>query len=203
MPLSLQSNCAKMNTKIDDNTSLSGGRKPSGLTGYLPTLLPLFLLAATMILPYFLFSKVHKGDIIGLGPAVWPHGMLWGIGLFSVLWIARDFWARSTPERKPTLSAPIEDVPYDFRKSAIGLVLIVIYGWLLPNTGFALTTSTFIAIWCYLGSMRNWKIVLPVSILGTIALLWLFMGLALMPLPRGMGIFEGFSIGLLKAIGIY
>ncbi len=192
-----------MKTSPDNIPLKTGGRKPSGPYRFLPILVPVFLFASSFVLPVFMFSKIQKGEVIGLGPAAWPGTMLWGIALFAGLWIARDIWAGLDERRKPTLSAPVEDTHYDFRKAVIGLLMIASYGWLLPMAGFALATATFIGVWCYFGSMRNLKIVAPVSIIGTIALLWLFMGLALMPLPRGIGMFESFSIWLLRAVGIY
>ena len=45
--------------------------------------------------------------------------------------------------------------------------------------------------------------IVPVSVLGTAVLLWVFMGLALMPLDRGEGAFGRFSLAVLRGLGIY
>ena len=181
----------------------AGGGVPPGLHRLLPTALPVALLFLALILPGHMFESDQTASNVGLGPAAWPRAMLLGMAFFSVLWIARDIWVLGAAYRRPTLSIPVEDSHYKFGKAIIGLVMIVAYGWLLPVVGFALSTAAFIAIWCIFGGLRNLWVVIPVTLIGTIALLWLFMGLALMPLPRGAGVFDTFSIWLLRATGIY
>ncbi len=184
-------------------TPRAGGTRPFGPTQFLSTLLPLGLLAIALVLPGFMFQGDQTASEIGLGPAAWPDAMLMGLAVFCVLWIARDIWVLGDASRKPTLSVPVEDDHYHLGKAIVGLMLITAYGWSLPILGFAVSTSVFIAIWCLFGGLRNLMVVVPVTVLGTIALLWLFMGLALMPLPRGQGVFDNFSIWLLRTTGIY
>lgn len=181
----------------------AGGSLPPGMARLLPTALPLGLLLLAMILPGHMFESDQKSSEIGLGPAAWPRAMLLGLAVFSALWIARDVWVLGRAGRAPTLRIPREDEHYHFGKALVGLGMIVAYGWLLPIVGFAVSTAIFIATWCLFGGLRNLMVVVPVTVIGTIALLWLFMGLALMPLPRGVGVFGEFSIWLLRATGIY
>lgn len=176
---------------------------PPGITRLLPSAFPCGLLLLAIILPGHMFESDQKAREIGLGPAAWPSAMLLGLIFFSALWLVRDIWVLGRAGRTPTLCIPKEDGHYDFGKALVGLVMIAVYGWLLSILGFAVSTTLFIATWCLFGGLRNLMIVVPVSLIGTIALLWLFMGLALMPLPRGRGMFGEFSIWLLRAIGIY
>lgn len=170
----------------------------------MPTLIPTGLLVMALMLPGYMFkSDQTASSAIGLGPAAWPSTMLLGLAFFSVLWIVRDIWVLARAGRPPTLRFPDEDEHYHFGKALVGLVMIVAYGWLLPRLGFAVSTTVFIAVWCLFSGLRNLLIVVPVTLIGTIALLWLFMGLALMPLPRGAGVFGEFSIWLLRTTGIY
>lgn len=181
----------------------AGRDTPPGFLRLLPTLIPVVLLVMALVLPAQMFQTDQRPELIGLGPGAWPRVMLLGMAFFAALWMARDVWALSAAGRSPTLTIPVEDSHYDFRKALVGLAVIAAYGWFLPQVGFATATCIFILVWCFLGGLRNPLIVLPVSLIGTIALLWLFMGLALMPLPRGMGVFDNFSIWLLRATGIY
>ena len=170
----------------------------------MPTLIPTGLLIMALILPGYMFkSDQTASSAIGLGPAAWPSTMLLALAFFSVLWIARDIWVLARAGRSPTLRFPDDDEQYHFGKALVGLVMIVAYGWLLPRLGFAVATTVFIAVWCLFSGLRNLLIVVPVTLIGTIALLWLFMGLSLMPLPRGAGVFGEFSIWLLRTTGIY
>lgn len=187
----------------DRLTSRAGGMIPPGLAAVLPTLLPVGLLLMALVLPGFMFESDQTASEIGLGPAAWPNAMLRGMAVFCVLWIARDIWAIGPESRQPTLAIPRDDSHYHFGKAIVGLIIIIAYGWSLPILGFAVSTSVFIMIWCLFGGLRNLLVLIPVTMIGTIGLLWLFMGLALMPLPRGYGVFDNFSIWLLRATGIY
>jgi putative tricarboxylic transport membrane protein len=169
----------------------------------LPMLLPVMVLAMALILPAFIFRADQVIRANGLGPAAWPRTMLAGLGFFALLWIAREFWVLGRAGRAATLSAPVDEGGYDFRKALIGIALITLYGVTMPLIGFTLSTAIFIWVWCRLGGLRNAYVVAPVTLIGTTAMLWLFMGLALMPLPRGQGMFGEFSIWLLRATGIY
>lgn len=187
----------------DRQTPRTGRKTPPGSAAFLPTLVPVGLLVMALVLPGFMFESDQTASKIGLGPAAWPEAMLLGMAVFCGLWIARDIWALGSETRKPTMSVPVEDSHYHFGKAIVGLIMIIAYGWSLPIVGFAVSTSAFILIWCLFGGLRNMLIVLPVTVIGTIGLLWLFMGLALMPLPRGNGAFGDFSIWLLRTTGIY
>lgn len=184
-------------------TSRSGGLIPPGLWRLMPTVLPVSLVVLALVLPDFMFSREQSITQAGLGPASWPGTMLQGVAFFAALWILRDFWVLSAAGRKPSLSIPVEDSHYHFGKALVGLAMILVYGWLLPVLGFALATASFITLWCLFAGLRRLRVVLPVALIGTVALLWLFIGLALMPLPRGTGVFGDFSIWLLRTTGIY
>jgi putative tricarboxylic transport membrane protein len=176
---------------------------PFDIRRLLPIVLPVGLLVAALVLPGYMFWSARSGNVIGLGPGAWPNGMLRALGFFALLWIMREIWVLGGADRPPTLRPAQDEDRYAFGKALGGIAMIAVYGMLLPVTGFALTTCVFIAAWCIYGGLRNMMIVVPVTLIGTVALLWLFMGLALMPLPRGQGRFAEFSIWLLRATGIY
>jgi putative tricarboxylic transport membrane protein len=164
---------------------------------------PVLLVFAALVLPAFMLNTSRPFRGSGLGPAAWPHFMLWLVAACAALWALQSTLAW----RRGALDAPAppadEAERYSYGKAAAGLVLILVYGWSLPWIGFPLATASFIAIWCVLGGLRNPIAVVPVSVLGTITFLWVFMGLALMPLSRGTGVFDGISIAILRALGIY
>lgn len=176
---------------------------PAGIMRLLPFVVPVVLLLGALILPGHMLRSAESANITGLGPGAWPGTMLTALAFFAALWILRDLWAFTRPGGRPMLSPPQDDEIYRYDKALGGMVMIVVYGFVLPITGFAATTVIFIALWCLFGGLRNLYVVVPVTLLGTIGLLWLFMGLALMPLPRGQGVFGDFSVWLLRITGIY
>jgi putative tricarboxylic transport membrane protein len=163
---------------------------------------PTGFLIAALVLPAFTLDMTRPLRGVGLGPAAWPSAMLALIAVCAAIWLVQELvaWRRG---RAPSVEATASDEVYSYAKAAVGLVMIIAYGWLLPVIGFPLATAAFIALWCLFGGIRHPLAVILVSLIGTVALLWVFMGLALMPLSRGYGIFDGISIAILQLLGIY
>lgn len=170
-------------------------------------LIPMFLaaglMAAALILPSFMLQGERRPDVPGLGPGAWPGAILLVLALFSAIWLGTEFWGLIRRGTAPSLAAPEDEESYHYGKAMVGIGLVIAYGWLMPMLGFALSTVLFLFIWCLYGGLRHPLVLTLVPVLGTVILLWVFMGLALMPLSRGMGGFEHFSVWLLKLIGIY
>jgi putative tricarboxylic transport membrane protein len=154
------------------------------------------------VLPAFILSSDREIRGGGVGPTAWPRVMLLAITVLAVVWMVQEWlgWRRGLGAG---ISAVPEEGAYSMTKAAAGLVLVVLYGWLLPIVGFPVATTGFMAAWCYLGGIRNPVALLAVPLGGTAALLWMFMGVATMPLPRGTGAFDRASIALLQMLGIY
>jgi putative tricarboxylic transport membrane protein len=164
---------------------------------------PVVLLIAALVLPSFLLSTSRPFRGAGFGPAAWPQFMLALVAICCVIWAFQTAIAWWRGRLGPSAAATPAAEPYSYFKALSGLLLILAYGWSLPLIGFPVATALFVALWCILGGIRNPFVVLPISLIGTAVLLWVFMGLALMPLSRGRGIFDGISIAVLRALGIY
>jgi putative tricarboxylic transport membrane protein len=164
---------------------------------------PAGFLVAALVLPAFMLETTRPLRGVGLGPAAWPRVMLALIAVCALIWLVQELLAwrrgRAAPAAEPATAAEV----YSYPKALIGLVMILAYGWLLPIAGFPITTAVFIALWCLLGGVRHPLAVAALSLLGTGVLLWVFMGLALMPLSRGLGVFDRISIAILQLLGIY
>jgi putative tricarboxylic transport membrane protein len=164
---------------------------------------PAGFLVAALVLPAFMLETTRPLRGVGLGPAAWPHVMLALIAVCAVLWLVQELlaWRRGRAAAAAERATAAE--VYSYPKALIGLVMILTYGWLLPVAGFPITTAVFIALWCLLGGVRHPLAVVALSLVGTGVLLWVFMGLALMPLSRGLGVFDRISIAILQLLGIY
>jgi putative tricarboxylic transport membrane protein len=166
--------------------------------------LPSGILALTLILPSYMFHRPLRIRARGLGPDAWPTIFLNAIAVIAVLWIITELWGVfAEQKRKRTAFVPEQTEVYSYRKAAGGMALLLGFAWLLPNVGFAISAALFIFCWCLLGGIRKSGILLAVSVIGMITLLWVFMGLALMPLNRGVGVFDDFSVWFLRLLRIY
>jgi len=85
----------------------------------------------------------------------------------------------------------------------VGVAVILTYGFAIPYVGFPLATFLFLAVWCFLGRVRSLLTVSLICLVGTVVLLYMFVALAKMPLDRGMGPFNEWTISLYRVLRIY
>lgn len=174
---------------------------------------PILLLVAVAVLwPRIVENASMLAGLPGVGPAGWPRFMLGAIGVCAALWLAREIviLARgpkqasiADEDEHPPTADEEEDSSYSYSRALVGLAVIIAYGAALPYLGFPVATLGFMLAWCILGNVRRPIVLLPVSVIGTTALIYLFVGLATMPLNRGVGIFDAFTISLYQFLGIY
>jgi putative tricarboxylic transport membrane protein len=145
-------------------------------------------------------ASASRGSV---GPTTWPRVMLIGIASCAAVMLLRELARMFLRHLYPSEAAVETREIYDNRKAIVGIAILVVYGVAIPVVGFALATVTFLAVWLWLGGVRRAHTVVLVSLLGTIALLYLFAGLSKMPLDRGKGAFDALTVLLYRALGIY
>jgi putative tricarboxylic transport membrane protein len=164
------------------------------------------LLAAALLLHTRGLDDVARGG--QLGPGFWPRLVLLGLGLACLAQCAA-VWRRhragaAAPARVDTRALEAEILPITSRGTlAVAIALIVLYVMATPIVGFALATTLFIAAFMYVCGMRSLVALGLNALLGTTALLYLFIRLVYLPLPKGEGPFEAVSLGLYRALGIF
>ena len=172
----------------------------SGLLG------PLVTVGAAVAALAFLHVGADTALVVdpeGFGPVTWPRIMLYGVVASGVLWgVSR--W-REARRAKATGQADRagESEPADPLRLGAGVLAIVGYGAAMVYIGFAFATLLFLAGWFALGGVRRPLPLLANSVLGTLALLYLFLSVAYLPLPRGTGYMDTLTVGLYRALGIF
>jgi putative tricarboxylic transport membrane protein len=139
-----------------------------------------------------------------VGPATWPRLMLLGIACCAVILALRNavLYVEAERDRRSLARATAEEV-FDDRKAALGVVLLIMYVAAIPLIGFALATAGFFVFWLPYGGVRKAPVVASVAVIGTAALLYMFVKVTTMPLDRGMGVFDAVTVSLYKLLGIY
>lgn len=178
-----------------------------------------FLVGALVLWNHIVQDPDMLDGMPGLvGPAGWPRFMLIGIGICALIWLLIELRAsmlhlkedpishggvlEEAAAAAPATAAPDEHA-YNKRRAAVGLALVILYGLAIPQIGFLLSTLAYIALWCLFGGVRRPSIVVPVTLLGTLAILYMFVMLAQMPLDRGHGVFDELTVYMYRALGIY
>ena len=119
-------------------------------------------------------------------PYVTPGGTLTsGIGL-----VLAELGQHLGPEELGgLLAAEADEVPRE-QLLAGGIVLVVVYAFVVDFLGFLLSTFLFLAAFMYLGRYRKHKAVWAVSGGVTLAAALIFMRFAYVSLPRGVPPFD-------------
>ncbi len=131
-----------------------------------------------------------------LGPGFWPRLVLAGLALGCV---AKLVGGRLRLER----SAGHEraDISRATLIAAIALIVLYIVG--AGSLGFALATALFIAAFMRLCGARSPLSIVTNALVGTVVLLYAFVRLVYLPLPKGDGPFEAVTLALYRALGIF
>jgi putative tricarboxylic transport membrane protein len=157
-------------------------------------------LAGVALAAALLLASADLGAVAApgqLSPAFWPRLVLAGLGL-ACLAKAAEAVRQGRSRAEAAARAPVG-------RGALagGVGLIVLYVLLTPWLGFALVTALFIAAFMLLCGARGPLAIGLHAVLGTVGLLYLFVKLVYLPLPKGAGPFEDLTIGLLRALGIF
>lgn len=108
--------------------------------------------------------------------------------------------ARAGEARRLVLRAV---VPLARGRLAVAVAVILLYVLLAPILGFAITTAAFIVIFMALCGARGPVMMGANAVIGTVGLLYLFVKVVYLPLPKGAGPFETATITLYRALGIF
>jgi hypothetical protein len=134
-----------------------------------------------------------------LGPGFWPRVVLAGFALACLARLAEAWRRQRSGEAAPLAARPL----VAWGRLAAGIGLIMLYVLLAPYAGFPLVTAAFMAAFMALGGERAPGIVLGNAAVGTVALLYLFVKVVYLPLPKGDGPFETLTLALYRALRIF
>ena len=133
-----------------------------------------------------------------LGPAFWPRLVLAGLALVCLLKAVAE-WRRGTPASDDTEPAGEISRP----RLAAGIALVVLYVLATPWLGFMLATAAFIVAFMVLAGARSPLVVATNAVLGTVVLLYTFVKIVYLPLPKGEGAFEALTLAVYRALRIF
>ena len=135
-----------------------------------------------------------------LGPGFWPRMALIGLGGACVAKLVEE-WRRG--QGGGVITATADRAPISRARLAAGIALIVLYALLTPFLGFALVTALFVAAFLVLGGTRSLPAIAANVVIGTVGLLYLFVKVVYLPLPKGEGPFETLTLVLYRALRLF
>ncbi|MCY3771935.1 MAG: tripartite tricarboxylate transporter TctB family protein [Gemmatimonadetes bacterium] len=189
---------------------------------------PLLVMGAGCLVFFALFTDVHFDADRPHNPVTWPSMMtmaLMAVAGVMLLWNLRNLWKerRNSPGQQATAgTAPpasdeiigedvvaivasegVEAGEHDNRKMVLGFLGIVGYGVATTYLGFAFATFLVILYWLVISGQRRVLPILLTGVVATLVFLFVFLKMAYMPLPKGVGVFHDLTIGLYRTLGLF
>ena len=149
-----------------------------------------------------------------LGPDFWPKVVLMGLMASCVLKILEirrrhrlSMYIAKLVANRETQKGPAGETagtsPVSLAKLGGGVAFVIGYAALTPLIGFPLANLLFLAAFMWLAGLRRPIPLLVTSTLGTVILLYLFVKVVYLPLPKGAGAMEDFTIFLYRLLRIF
>ena len=156
------------------------------------------LIFLTAVLLFVAAGRLPVVPVPGqLGPDFWPRLVLVGLMgacALKVLEVARGRAVETAPARPRPLSVAM---------LAGGIALVLGYTVAAPLLGFPVTTVLFLLAFMRLAGTRRPITLVPIAVLGTVVLLYVFVKFVYLPLPKGAGAMEDFTIFLYRLLRIF
>jgi putative tricarboxylic transport membrane protein len=168
------------------------------MTRLAPALAPL----AGLVLALGLLAATRGLDDLAregqLGPGFWPRLVLVGLAIVCALRVVMA-WRGARVHRV----ADPDAAPLARGRLAIAVGLILLYVIATPILGFPLATAGFIAAFMIVAGARRARGVAAAAVGGTSGLLYLFVRVVYLPLPKGDGPLEAVTLSLYRLLGIF
>ena len=130
-----------------------------------------------------------------LGPGFWPRLALLGLALACA--------AKAVQEWRGAALHDGDREPISGMTLAAGIALIVLYAALTPVLGFPITTAAFIVAFMRLAGLRSRAGLAASAVAGTVGLIYIFVKVVYLPLPKGDGPFETLTIAFYRALRVF
>jgi putative tricarboxylic transport membrane protein len=148
--------------------------------------------AGLWLLSYGFTDVARAGQ---LGPGFWPRVVLVGLGLACAMQALMAWHRGATLAAAPGATAA--------GRLALAIAALLLYVLATPILGFLLTTVVFIAAFMRLAGARSPIAIAATAALGTLSLVYLFVRVVYLALPKGTGLFEALTIALYRALRIF
>jgi putative tricarboxylic transport membrane protein len=155
-----------------------------------------------------------RGD--ELGPDFWPRlltillALTAGVRLVRKVLALRRVAAANTSAQPgfPEAGMPLEvddgdSEPISRSKAATGIALAIAYVVGVIYLGYLLATVLFLLVFLWLAGKRNWRTIVPVSVIGAFVFTYMFQKIVFVSLPTGVGVFDSVTVWVYRLVGIY
>jgi putative tricarboxylic transport membrane protein len=154
-----------------------------------------FLILALAIYFYGLACCIGPTPVGQLGADFWPKMVLIFLMISCVIKFGEIIQNRHSLSQKVEARPKMDNMKLGI---LIGLLLITVFA--IDYIGFALANFLFMIAFLSAVGLRRIPSLLLISGLGTIGMLYVFIKVVYLPLPKGMGFFEDISLFIYHAL---
>jgi putative tricarboxylic transport membrane protein len=173
------------------------GNHPSRSKAFLGPIL-IFLVA---IFFYVLSGKLDENPMEGqLGAFFWPKAILILLMAGCGLKVLESFFAFG----KGVADIGLEGPPAEINNGKLAIMIILVLGavFCVENIGFPLANFLFLLGFMRIAGLKKKFSLLLISLLGTVVLLYLFVKVVYLPLPKGQWFFDDITIAIYRILHI-
>jgi len=186
---------SKMTQNISEVNQRTSSLKTQSLIG--PILI--FLLAVFF---YVLAGKLDDNPMEGhLGAFFWPKAILILLMFSCGFKVLESYWAIGKGVAEVGVEAPSPEVNTPKLMAMILMALGVVF--FLEPLGFALSNFLFLLLFMRIAGVKKKLSLILIPILGTVLLLYIFVKVVYLPLPKGQWMFTDFTIFLYRVLHIF
>jgi len=150
---------------------------------------------------FFLAGKLDDMPIPGqLGPYFWPRTILILLMVSCGIKSLEILSSRKKAETPGQDGPPLPPIHILKLVALIAMVIGVVFA--MDKIGFLLSNFFFLLLFLFLTGLRRKFLLLLISAAGTLALLYLFVKVVYLPLPKGMWFFEDITLFLYRLLAV-
>ncbi|HYC36117.1 MAG TPA: tripartite tricarboxylate transporter TctB family protein [Usitatibacter sp.] len=175
--------------------------------------LPYGLMLAVSGWLYWVATRIDVDTGGRITPAAWPKAIIVFMALLCLYEIVKRLLSGTENRAQTTFLPDAEEVAEQEEKRGLapvsrpwmlagGIGLITLYVILVPFAGFFLSTVLFLAAFPLAGGFKRPVFAATLGIAGGFLLIVVFMRVAYISLPLGVGPFRDVSLGLMRLIGV-
>ncbi len=155
---------------------------------------PILILMVAMYF-YYMACCLQAAPIGQLGAGFWPKMILIGLIGSCLIKFGEIILNRDKLVEEEQSRAVMDNVRLILM---IGIIILTVFA--IDFIGFAIANTLFMLVFLVLVGFRKPLNVILVSIISTVVMLYIFVKVVYLPLPRGYGIFEDISLFLYRAL---
>jgi len=160
-----------------------------------------FLIFGLALYLYFLAGRLDDAPIPGqLGPYFWPRAILILLMVSCGIKGIEILASRKEAETAGEASSPLPPVQIPKLVALIAMVIGVVLA--MDKIGFLLSNFFFLLVFLHLTGLRHKFLLLLISAGGTVVLIYLFVKVVYLPLPKGMWFFDDVTLFFYRLLAV-